>query len=308
MAAPFTGYTTLATSTPAPHVLHVELAREDRRNAINTELWTEIGRLFAEVASDDNIRCVLLSGRGPLFSAGIEIQPGGSTFGGNPQTSSDGAGGGQQRRLLDPARLGVLSRAGAQQWAAAWSSLEKCGKVVVACIHGGCWGAAVELIAAADVRWCTSDAYFVAKEIDFAVVADLGGLQRLPRVLGNQSLARELIFSGRRLPAAEALAAGLVSRVCPDRETLLRGALELACEIASKSPVATFGTKAVLNFSRDQTVDEGIEYGITWNMSAMQNRDLMRAGQALAQKQRPQFPSVAGRAREEGPVPGMSKL
>nr|QJU71810.1 dienoyl coA isomerase [Gambierdiscus polynesiensis] len=293
MSSRYAGYATLATSMPAPHVLHVELAREDKRNAISTELWMEIGKLFTEVASDDDVRCILLSGRGPLFSAGIEIQPGGSTFTG---------GAGAARPRLDPARLGVQSRVGAHSWAAAWSSLERCGKVVMACVHGGCWGAALELVAAADIRWCTKDAYFVAKEIDFAVVADLGGLQRLPKLLGNQSLVRELVFSGRRLPAAEAATAGLVSRVCLDKEALLREGLGMATEIASKSPVATFGTKTVLNYSRDHSVEEGLEYGITWNMAAMQNGDLARAGLALASKQPPSFPSVAGREAPQGEV------
>lgn len=93
------------------------------------------------------------------------------------------------------------------------SSLELCSRPVIAAVHSACIGAGVSLITAADIRYCTEDSYFTVKEIDIGLAADVGALQRLPKVVGNQSWARELCFTGRNFDSKEALSFGLVSRV-----------------------------------------------------------------------------------------------
>eukprot|EP00658_Telonema_sp_P-2_P070462 TRINITY_DN59969_c0_g1_i1.p1 TRINITY_DN59969_c0_g1~~TRINITY_DN59969_c0_g1_i1.p1 ORF type:complete len:131 (+),score=26.32 TRINITY_DN59969_c0_g1_i1:247-639(+) len=129
------------------------------------------------------------------------------------------------------------------------------------------------------------------------MAADVGGLQRFPKVVGNQSLVRELCLSARKLHADEAYQLGFVSRVCVDKETMMAEALELASQIASKSPVATHGIKRLLNYSRDHTVDDSLEYAIAWNLSMLQGDDMKAAAIALLQKQTPVFPSLPSKAK-----------
>merc|ERR1712150_141415 len=156
-------------------------------------------------------------------------------------------------------------------------------------MHGACIGAGVEMVSAADMRFCTADTKFAVKEVDIGLAADVGGLQRFPKLVGNQSLVRELVFSCRNMSAAEAQKLGFVSSVFPSHEEMRAAALELAASIASKSPVAVMSAKTLMNYTRDHTVDEGLEYAITWNMGILQGKDTAKAAKALATKQKASF-------------------
>ncbi|XP_054992734.1 delta(3,5)-Delta(2,4)-dienoyl-CoA isomerase, mitochondrial-like, partial [Sorex araneus] len=150
---------------------------------------------------------------------------------------------------------------------------------------GGASGSTgVDLITACDIRYCAHDAFFQVKEVDVGLAADVGTLQRLPKIVGNQSLVNELAFTSRKMMADEALGCGLVSRVFPDRETMLDAAFALAAEIASKSPVAVQGTKVNLIYSRDHSVSEGLNYMSSWNMAMLQTDDIMKSVQAAMEK------------------------
>merc|ERR1712032_607591 len=194
-----------------------------------------------------------------------------------------------QKSSLDPARKALQMMSGGTQWQRAFAAVAECGKAVVACVHNGCFGGGLELIAHADIRFCTADAFFVAPEVDLGMAADIGGLYMLPKIIGNDSLLRELMLSGRRMTALEAKEFGLVSRVCADREDMMRQATDLARTIASKSPVATHGIKTVLNFTRDHTVEDSRKYVITWNSAMMQTKDVAKAGVAFVRKEEPKF-------------------
>jgi len=167
-------------------------------------------------------------------------------------------------------------------------------------MHGGVIGGGVEMISACDIRFCTNDAFFQVAEVDIGIASDVGGLQRFPKVLGNQSLVRELALSGRKMRSEEALQQGFVSGTFKGKPEMLEAALELAKKIASKSPVATLGIKEFLNYSRDHTVDESLEYAITWNMGMLQGRDLMKAGIALATKKEATFENLPGPPKSSG--------
>ncbi|CAE7231608.1 Ech1 [Symbiodinium natans] len=166
------------------------------------------------------------------------------------------------------------------------------------------------MITACDIRFCTEDrsqgrltgtwplrnqmftwpdAYFQAAEVDVGLAADVGGLQRFPKIIGNQSLVRELALSGRKMAATEAYQQGLVSRVCASKEAMMAEALDLAKAIAAKSPVATLGVKQFLNYARDHSVEESLEYAITWNMSMLQGADMALAAASMLQKSSPSF-------------------
>ncbi|XP_016403502.1 delta(3,5)-Delta(2,4)-dienoyl-CoA isomerase, mitochondrial-like, partial [Sinocyclocheilus rhinocerous] len=167
----------------------------------------------------------------------------------------------------DTARISWNLRRVITQYQETFSVIEKCPKPVIVAIHGACIGAGVDLITACDIRLCTQDAWFQVKEVDIGLAADDGTLQRLPSVIGSRSLVNELAFSARKMYADEAKSCGLVSRVFPDKETMMAGALEMAGDIARKSPVAVQGTKINLIYSRDHSVPEALNYIVRTELS-----------------------------------------
>ncbi|NXE57950.1 ECH1 protein, partial [Casuarius casuarius] len=187
----------------------------------------------------------------------------------------------------DAARRAWKLRQKIRAYQESFSALEKCPKPVIAAVHGACIGGGVDLVTACDIRYCSQDAWFQVKEVDIGLAADVGTLQRLPKIVGSQSLVNELAFTARKLTAPEALSCGLVSRVFPDKAALLQGALELAATVASKSPVAVQGTKVNLVYARDHPVPEGLRYAATWNMSMLQTEDVLKSVQAALEKKDP---------------------
>ncbi|XP_036412191.1 delta(3,5)-Delta(2,4)-dienoyl-CoA isomerase, mitochondrial-like [Colossoma macropomum] len=262
-------FTTLAISQPATHVTHVELHRPKERNTMNRAFWSEMVDCFNQIAQDPECRVVIFSGAGKLFTAGIDLMD---------------MAGGLRPEGDDTARISWKLRQTISKYQETFSVLEKCPKPVVAAVHGACVGAGMDLITACDIRLCTQDAWFQVKEVDIGLAADVGTLQRLPRVIGSGSLVNELALTARKMNSDEAKSSGLVSRVFPDKETLMAGAMEVAGEIACRSPVAVQSTKINLIFSRDHSVKEGLDFAATWNMSMLQTDDLMKSAQAALEK------------------------
>lgn len=277
MANPYQ-YPRLKVTSPKAHVLHCELNRESKMNAFDMQMWDDIRHFFAAVASDVNCRAVLLSGAGRAFTAGLDLSEPANMIPSNDE--------------LDAARRGLDIRSVGKQWQASFNNIETCGKAVVVCVHGACVGAGLEMISACDVRFCSADAFFELAEVDVALASDVGGLQRFPRIVGNDSLVRELALSARRFNSQEALQMGLVSRVCSSHGDMLTEALLLCEKIASKSPVATLGVKTLLNYSRDHTVHDSLEYALTWNQSAIQTQDMMKAAMAKMSKQLAEYENL----------------
>lgn len=254
-------------------VMHVQINRPEKRNALNAVLWDELQRVFSEIDLQDDLRAVVLSGAGAHFSAGIDLAL-------LARIAAElGPDVGRNARLL---RREILSLQ------AALNAVEQCGKPVLAAIQGYCLGGAVDLIASCDMRYCTQDACFAIKEVDMGMAADLGTLQRLPRLIGD-GLLRELAFTGREVDAQEASAIGLVNRVYAGQDTLLEGVLGLARQIAEKSPLAVSGTKRMLNYMKDHSIADGLEYVATWNAAMLQSADLKLAMAAALNKQTARF-------------------
>ncbi|XP_072126034.1 delta(3,5)-Delta(2,4)-dienoyl-CoA isomerase, mitochondrial isoform X2 [Mobula birostris] len=254
-------------------VLHVEVNRPEKRNAMNRTLWREMVECFTQVSQDSDCRVVVISGAGPLFTAGIDLM--------------DMAGGILQSEETDTARKAWHLRNKILQFQESFSAIEKCPKPVIAAVHSGCIGAGVDLITACDIRLCSQDAWFQVKEVDIGMAADVGTLQRLPKVIGNASLVSELVYTARKMMADEAVRCGLVSRVFKDKEAMLDGAFDLASEISSKSPLAVQGTKLNMIYSRDHSVKEGLDYIAMWNMSMLQTEDIVKSAEAAMEKKSP---------------------
>ncbi|KAF7218697.1 delta(3,5)-Delta(2,4)-dienoyl-CoA isomerase, mitochondrial [Nothobranchius furzeri] len=270
---PTSPYTTLAISRPVESLTHVELHRPEKRNAMNKAFWSEMVDCFNEIADDQDCRVVVMSGAGRMFTAGLDLM--------------DMANDILQPKGDDVARISWNLRKTITKYQETFSVIEKCPKPVVVAVHGACIGGGVDLITACDIRLCTQDAWFQVKEVDIGLAADVGTLQRLPKVIGSRSLVNELALTARKMFADEAKSSGLVSRVFADKEAMMAGALEMAGQIACRSPVAVQGTKKNLLYSRDHSVAEGLNYMATWNMSMLQTEDVMKSAQAAMEKKSP---------------------
>ncbi len=257
----------------ADKVAQVVIDRPEKINAMNADFWAEIIDVFRWVDDTDEVRVVVLSGTGPHFSSGIDLQ----------LLAKVGAQLGKDvGRNAEQLRRKILSLQ------ASFNAVDHCRKPVIAAIQGYCLGGAIDLISACDMRYCSADARFSIKEIDMGMAADVGTLQRLPRIIGD-GMMRELAYTGRTLDGAEAQAIGLVNRVYENPEALMEGVNEMARQIAEKSPLAIRGTKEMIRYMRDHRVDDGLEYIATWNAAMLQAADLRVAVAAHMARQKPDF-------------------
>ncbi|MEG1038328.1 crotonase/enoyl-CoA hydratase family protein [Pseudomonas sp. NUPR-001] len=254
-------------------IAHVQINRPEKYNAMNAAFWSEIVDIFKWIDDTDAVRAVVISGAGKHFSAGIDLMLLASV------ANELGKDVGRNARLL---RRTIL------RMQASFNAVDNCRKPVLAAIQGYCIGGAIDLVSACDMRYCSNDAQFSIKEIDMGMAADVGTLQRLPRIIGD-GIMRELAYTGRTVEADEAQRIGLVNRVYDSHEALLEGVFAIAAEIAGKSPIAVAGTKEMLSYMRDHRIDDGLEYIATWNAAMLQSTDLRVAVAAHMSKQKPEF-------------------
>ncbi|KAJ1643994.1 hypothetical protein LPJ64_004282 [Coemansia asiatica] len=273
----------LKVSISAEGVAHVEINRPKALNAFSTQTWTEIGQCFTQFKSDGNVRCAVLSASGRMFTAGLDLKEAATGPLATTSSSDD---------VSDRARRGYYHRLFILKFQDAISAIETCDKPVIAVVHGGCLGIGIDVISACDMRVASQDAYFIVKEVDIGMAADIGTLQRLPKIVGNDSWVREVCYTARKVSAQEAHVVGLVGSVHATRDEALEAAMGTAKLIASKSPVAVVSTKHLLNYSRDHTVQEGLEYTAIWNALAHNSKDMPTAIMASLRKQKAQFPKL----------------
>ncbi len=225
------------------------------------------------------MRVIVLAGRGKAFCAGIDLMDHAPGLAGGGSLSGRGESVvGKRLALLEDIR----------RYQHTVSSLADTNKPVIAAVHGACIGAGMDLITACDIRLAAAEAKFSVRETRIAMVADVGTLQRLPRVIGDGP-ARELIFTGCDIDAARALAIGLVNDVLPDVGTLHERAQALAQEIAANSPLAVQGSKQVLGASRRREVAAELDYVALWNAAFLHSDDLGEAMNAFIQRRKPEF-------------------
>jgi len=298
----------ISVSLDCPHVTIVALHRPNKRNAMHTAFWKEIGKLFKMLGRlGDGCRVVLLTAMGSTFSAGIDVADA-SFLSPLNQKEEPANTNNKYNSKNDVAHLGLSFLPKLQDMQDCFTALERCPVPIVAAIHGNCIGAGVDLICCADIRICSTDAIFAVREVALGLAADVGTLQRLPKLTGNQSLVREVCFTGRNFTATEAWQMGLVSRVVgvdggannpagrysQQKQLLLQrklqqDALQLCTAIAQHSPVAVHGTKQAILYARDHSVGDGLAQIASYNMLALQSSDVATAFmRALKKRESPQ--------------------
>ena len=258
-------------------VARITLDRPAAANAMNLAFWQGMVDVFARVADDSAVRAVVIDGAGKHFTAGMDL----SVFGG--LAGADAASPSRRREQLRRTILELQE---------SFNVIERCRAPVLAAIHGACIGGGVDLISACDIRYCTTDAFFQIQETNIAIVADVGTLQRLPRLIPD-GLVRELAYTGRRMYGEEAKAAGLVNTVFETKDEMLEEVLAIARTIAEKSPLAVHGTKEMLNFGRDHGVTDGLQHVATWNAAMLDDADLRQALEAQQRRQTAEFHDLA---------------
>jgi enoyl-CoA hydratase/carnithine racemase len=256
-------------------IARVRLNRPAKANAMNRAMWNEIREAFRWADVTPEARVVILDGSGAHFTSGIDLSLLGSV-----QAEVNDTCEGRARERLRRLILDLQDTL---------TSLERCRKPVIAAVHGACVGGGVDLVCCADMRYASADATFQVKEIDLGMTADVGTLQRLPRLVPD-GLCRELAYTGRKVTAAEASRIGLVNRVFDSAEELAGGVGEIAAAIAAKSPLAIRGTKEMLLYARDHSVADGLNYIATWNAAMLMSADLREAFGAAMDRREPRFP------------------
>ncbi|HXQ90203.1 MAG TPA: crotonase/enoyl-CoA hydratase family protein [Acidimicrobiales bacterium] len=268
------------------HVATLFLDRAEARNALGPAFWNDLPQVMGELAEDSDVRAVVVAARGPHFSVGLDLKAMAGLLGGEGGGAGAGAADGGGRPSM--AARAFAARPSILRMQQAVTAVADCPKPVVAAIHGYCIGGGVDLASACDIRLASADALFSVRETRVAIVADLGSLQRLPRIIGKGHVA-ELAYTGKDIDAARAREIGLVNDVLPDAAGVLARARQLAGEIAANSPLAVQGTKAVLTACEDKSVAEGLDYVATWNAGFLQSEDLVEAMAAFMEKRPPQF-------------------
>ncbi len=267
---------TCFTLSTTDQVAHLVLNRPEALNTMHPTFWRELDTVLAQLHQEGAARALVISSTGKHFSAGMALE----TFGGAIAMDDQSPEG----------RAAIFDLLTDMQ--ATFKRLENLRIPVIAAIHGGCIGGAVDMVTAACIRYATQDAFFCIQEINIGMVADVGTLQRLPKLI-PMGLVKELAYTGRRLDAARAQAVGLVNEVFDTQEAMVAAALACAQEIAAKPPVAIWGTKQAVHYARDHSVEDSLRQ-MGWLQGAIwSNRHVRESVTAMKQKRAGDFPALA---------------
>ncbi|MDH4171329.1 MAG: crotonase/enoyl-CoA hydratase family protein [Acidimicrobiia bacterium] len=246
-------------------VAHVVLNRPDELNTMVPEFWTELPEIIGAISDAGTARAIVISSTGRHFTAGMDL----SVFTGDSILgSSDGS--------REPGRVRAQLRLTALRLQESFTALEKARMPVLCAIQGGCIGGGVDMVTAADMRYASADAFFCIQEINIGMTADVGTLQRLPKLI-PEGVVRELAYTGRRMTAQRAHEVGLVNEVFDTHDDLVAGVLEIAGEIATKSPLAVWGSKEMITYARDHSTADSLNYIATWQTGMFQPADMMES-------------------------------
>ncbi|MBS0278550.1 MAG: crotonase/enoyl-CoA hydratase family protein [Proteobacteria bacterium] len=275
----------------ADGIAHIQLKRGDELNTMVPEFWRELPEIVTDIDANAKARVIVISSTGKHFSGGMDL----SVFtSGNSAGTSAAASKEERGRVRANLRLSILD---IQE---TFNCLERARMPVLMAIQGGCVGGAVDFASACDCRYATEDAFFVIQEINIGMTADVGTFPRLCKLM-PEGMVKELAYAGRRLPAKKAMQFGLVNDVFATQEEMLKHVMALAKDIAEKSPLAVHGSKVMINYARDHSTADGLDYIAIWQ-AGMYNpeTDMRESFVAKAEKRAPQFGDLLPRRKGLG--------
>ncbi len=258
------------------HIAHVVLNRPDAMNSMIPEFWTELPAAIREIDDEGKARVIVISSTGKHFSAGMDL----SVF---LNMKEDFKG--------DPSRRAERMRRMVMLLQDSFTAIEQARMPVIGAVQGGAIGGAVDLLSACDMRYCTQDAFFTIKETQLGMTADVGTLQRLPKLIPI-GIVKELAYTGRNFGAAEAQQLGFVNQVFDNHDSMLDAVMKIAQQIAMNSPLAVSGTKTMINYAVEHTVAESLTYMATWQAGMFQMEDVFKAMEAQKTKTLPEYPPL----------------
>lgn len=271
-----TSLTCFSLNSTDDHVAHLVLNRPEAMNTMHPTFWRELDGVLTQIHREGTARALVISSTGKHFSAGMALE----TFTGAIQMDDQSPEG----------RAAIFDMLTDMQ--ATFTKIETLRIPVICAIQGGCIGGAVDMVTAACIRYATADAFFCIQEINIGMVADVGTLQRLPKLL-PMAVVKELAYTGRRMPASKALAYGLVNEVFDTPQAMIEAALQCAKEIASKPPIAIWGTKQAIDYARDHSTEDSLRQ-MGWLQGAIwSNKHVVESITAMKEKRAGQFTPLA---------------
>ena len=263
----------------AAGVAHIRLDRPEKLNAMSRAFWSELPRIVNDISDNAKARCIVVSSTGKHFSAGMDL----AVFASDPLLNGHGTDSATEHEAFSHHVMRLQD---------SFSCLDNARMPVLVAIQGGCIGGAVDMTSACDIRYCTADAFFQIQEINLGMTADVGTFPRLCKLI-PEGHVRELAYTGRRLQAQKALAIGLVNEVFADHAAMMTAVMATAREIASKAPLAVTGSKAMINYARDHSIDDGLKQIALWQAGMHSRTAMAEAFAAQKEKRAARFPDLA---------------
>ncbi len=264
-------------------IAHVVLNRPEKRNSMNAGFWQELPSIIRDIDDNAKARVIVLSSTGPHFSAGLDL----SAFGEPKDPGDDSPENAKEKRNQAAAAFydNVL------HMQRSFNCIEEARIPVLACIQGGAIGGGVDLISACDIRYATEDAFITIFETNIGMTADVGTFPRLVKLI-PEGYVREMAYTGRRVSATEAKSMGLINQVYPDQQAMIDAVMSIAADIASKAPMAVYGCKRMINYARDHTTADGLDYIAIWNASMLKVGEIQEAIGANAEGRKGDFTAL----------------
>jgi len=263
------------------NIARVQLNRPEKRNSMNPQFWKELPEIIRDIDQQARARVIVISSTGPHFSSGLDV----SSFAGVASTAS---GADEKTRRV---QAGSASYNNILHMQESFNCIEQARIPVLAAIQVGCIGGGVDLVTSCDIRYATADAFLTIFETNIGMTADVGTFPRLVKLI-PEGYVKEMAYTGRRVAAAEAKQMGLINEVYTDQDAMLKAVMKIAAEIASKAPLAVYGCKKMINYARDHSTADGLDYIAIWNASHLKVEEIQEAMLANAENRPGEFVSI----------------
>tara|TARA_B100000745_G_scaffold19546_1_gene13594 strand:+ start:3724 stop:4593 length:870 start_codon:yes stop_codon:yes gene_type:complete len=274
----------------ANDVAHIVLNRPDKRNSMIHEFWDELPTIVQSIDQNSTARVIVLSSTGPHFTSGLDT----SIFGSSVESSDNPEDVEKSKRQRSAKLYDTITH-----MQKSFTCLEQCRIPVIAAIQGGAIGGGVDLVTACDLRYMTEDGFLSIYEINIGMTADVGTFPRITHLL-PEGIVKELAYTGRRISAQEAKQHGLVNEIYTDHEAMLEATMGIARQIATKAPLAVYGSKKIINYSRDHSTADSLDYISLWNASMLQPDEISEAFAAAQEEREGDFVNLPAARQKMG--------